>query len=215
MIFLLREKDFLRNKKKLVEPKDYMIFDATDDATGELAKFTNCVSVAGLKMPKTLIKLAQKLKDDRDFDFDSINITEVEKREKKFFKTIDFLKAVDQIFAFQHHVDHNVFVVFANSDFKAYEDRIVKRFRKIAGDASDIIFTMDDIDDSSKILRKGLSYSDISALKDSMTKIEKQIREYDDEKNDRSAKKKSKKDKDKKKKKKKKSKKDRWMDFDI
>ena len=41
MIILMKEKDFLKHKKSLVVPKDYVIGDCTDDTTSDISKFSN------------------------------------------------------------------------------------------------------------------------------------------------------------------------------
>lgn len=205
MIFVLKLKDFLRNKKKLVEPKDYIIFDATDDSSGELTKFANAVSLTRFKPPKALTRLTLKANESDFFEFD---LDKIEKLEKNFLKGAEFLKSIDTIFVSAARKDQNIFVVMSDKDYKAYGERMIVELKKKSGDY-DVVFGIKDVEDSPKVLRKMLSSGDISALKSAAEKLETKIRKLEEEEKDEDYHKKKKK----KKKDKKKKKKDRWLDL--
>lgn len=197
MIILMREKDFLKKKKHLVVPKDYRIADSTDDASGEITKFGNTCSTDGLKPPKDLI---------RALSSDSIKLDpeKIEKSEKRYFKSEDFLHTIMGIVALQVKSDINIFVVFKNKDFKVFGKRIFKKVKKLFPTEKDVFFLIEDVDD--KILYKKISEDTRRELQNDIDKISKKLKKESEEseKKKDKEKKKKKKDKDKKKKKKKK-----------
>ena len=211
MIIFMTEKQFLKNKKKLVEPKDYIICDCTDDATGELTKFSNTMSLDGLKPPSGLVKLLSK------GDLDEIDPKKIEKLEKKFYNGAEFRNtALGLLMAFaKPGYDKNYFIVFKKKDYKICVKGIMKAIKRSIDIGDDkILFTFDDYEDNKKILKKNLSNETRKALNVSCTKLAKKLeQDYsddDDVKKKKDKDKKNKKDKDKKKKKKKK---DKYLSF--
>lgn len=213
MIYFMREKDFIAARKKLVEPKDYIIFDVSDDATGEMSKFANCVGLSGLRPEKTLVNLLIKTMEDNTY----FEPDKVEKLEKQYLKSISFLKAIDMVFVAQGRKDQNIYVVFRNRDYKAIGKTAIQKFRK-AIDA-DIIFEYEDLEKDFKMLRRSLTSTEQNALRDALTVIERRIAKKENEiekefdERDKKAKAKKKKKKEAAKKAKKKKKKDKWMTF--
>ena len=194
MIILMREKDFLKKKKHLVVPKDYRIADATDDTSSDIAKFANSCSVDGLKPPKDLI---------RALSSDSIKLDpeKIEKSEKRYFKSEDFLHSIMGVVALQVKSDINIFIVFKNKDFKAFGKRIFKKVEKLFPTEKKVFFLIDDIDD--KDLYKKISEDTRRELQNDIDKLSKKLKKNSEE-SEKKKDKKKKKDKDKKKKKKKK-----------
>lgn len=212
MIIFMTEKQFLKNKKKLVEPKDYVIGDCTDDASGDLTKFSNTISLDGLKPPSGLVKLLSK------GDVDGIDPKKIEKLEKRFFKGSEFRNTmVGLLSAFaKPGYDKNYFIVFKKKDFEVCGKVIMKTIKKSIECDEDVIFTFEDVKENKKILRKNLTNSARNQLNESIKKLIKKLEKDFDEDEDNSKKKKDKdkKNKDKDKKKKKKKKKDKYLLFD-
>lgn len=203
MIFLMSKKQFLKEKKKLVEPKDYLIVDATDDDDAELSgKYSNVTVIEAFNPPGTLVKL-QEGKDD------VFDLSKVEKLEKKFFKGKAFIAATMAITKGMLTKDCNIFIVLRNKAYKYYGKAIKKRMEKLFNVDIKFIGLFSDIEDSKKILLKELSDSNkdklVTRLLELETKNETSLLKDKDEKK----KKKKNKDDDSKKKKKKKKKKDR------
>jgi len=192
MIVFMKEKDFLKHKKSLVEPKDYVIGDATDETTGELSKFAHSTSLDGLKPPKPLVRaiMADSVKLDPD---------KVDKMGKRFFKSPEFLNAAMGLAFSQAKSDLNYFIVFKNKDFKAYGKKIYKKFKELFPTSDDIFFLLKDTND--KILSKKISEESRRELNKAAQKVSDKLDKEEKEK--KHDKKKKKKDKDKKKKKKK------------
>ena len=90
MIFIMSAKQWDKNKKKLIIPKDYFIFDATDDDEAKLDRFTNTITMSGFNPPAKLVKLISKNEDLEDI----IDIDKMEKLEDNFFNGIQFNNAV-------------------------------------------------------------------------------------------------------------------------
>ena len=203
MIIFMRQKDFLKKKKSLIMPKDYIIGDATDDTTGELQKFSNTVSLAGLKPPKPLVNgiLA---------DSDNIDPEKISKIGKRFTKSSEFRNTGVGLVSAQAKSDKNFFIVFRDKDFKAYGKNIYKFFKSKFESDEDVFFLLDDVNE--KILSKKISeetrHQLDRACKKMIAKLEKDS-ENDQEKKDKNDKKK------KKKKKKKGKKKNKYIFLDL
>ena len=82
-------KEWDKHKKKFVEPKDYLILDATDDADTKMSGYTNVVTMDNFAVPLKLLKLA----DDDSFE-DTIDIDRIEDLEDTFFKSAKFRTSV-------------------------------------------------------------------------------------------------------------------------
>ena len=204
MIVLMRQKDFLKKKKSLVAPKDYVIGDVTDDATGELSKFAKTISLDGLKPPRGLVKAI--LSDASELDADKID-----KLMKKFLKGDPFMNAAIGVAINQAKSDINCFLVFKDKDFKACGKKIFKTFKKLFPTEDEVFILIDDA--SGKVLSKKISSDCQNELMKAAQKLIKKLEEGKAEKDKEKSKKK---DKDKKKKKKKKGKKkDKFLLFDF
>ena len=172
MIFIMSEKQWQKNKKKLVIPKDYFIFDATDDDDAKLDRFTNMITMSGFNPPVKLVKLVSKGEDIDDIiDFDKL-----EKLERNFFNGQQFTNAVMSTVAGQIENDVNIFIVLRNKVFKFYRKRILKAFKNIFDvDFDFVVIFSGDASDNKKELRKSLSRGDIKELKDLLSKKEKEM----------------------------------------
>lgn len=205
MIIFMREKDFLKKKKSLVGPKDYVIGDATDDASGELSKFTNAISLDGLKPPKPLVNgiLA---------DSDNIDPEKIRKLGKRYLKSKEFRNAAIGLVMSQAKSDKNYFIVFRNKDFKAYGKNIFKYFKKEFETTDDVFFLIEDV--TEKLLSRKIAEDTRRELNKACQCMIKKLEKADEEEKEEKEKKKSKKDK-KKKKKKKGKKKSKYIFLDL
>lgn len=204
MIVFMRQKDFLKKKKALVAPKEYIIGDATDDASGELTKFTNVHSLDGLTPPRGLVKAINS--DASELDADKI-----EKLIKKYVKGAPFLNAAVGLVLNQGKRDVNAFIVFKDKDFKAVGKKVYKTFKKLFPTEEEVFILIDDA--TNKALSRKISSSTQDEL---MKAAQKVIKKLEDGKAEKEKEKSKKKDKDKKKKKKKKGKKkDKFLLFDF
>lgn len=204
MIVFMRQKDFLKKKKSLVAPKEYVIGDATDDASGELSKFAKTISLDGLTPPRGLVKAI--LSDASEIDADKIA-----KLTKRYIKGAPFQNAAIGVAMNQAKNDINTFIVFKDKDFKAVGKKIFKTFKKLFPTDEEVFILIDDA--SNKVLSKRVS----SATQDELMKsAQKLIKKLEEGKAEKEKSKKKDKDKDKKKKKKKKGKKkDKFLLFDF
>lgn len=206
MIILMKEKDFLKQKKSLVVPKDYVIGDCTDDTTSDISKFSNIVSADMLKPPKQLVRAICA-------DNDKIDPDKIEMMEKKFFKSEEFIRCINGFVRLQIKSDKNYFLVYKNKDFKAFGKKIFKKLRKMYETEEDVFFIGGDI--SSKILSKKISEDTRRELDEVCRKYEKRLEKMSEEEEAKKDKKKKKKEKDKDKKKKKKKKKVKYFSIDF
>lgn len=213
MIFIMSEKQFLKDKKKLVVPKDYIIVNSTNDDRSELTKFNMCTTVDAFDPPEKLIRLIEKNDDDDLFDMDKLK-----KIEDKFFKGEDFIQSAMAVTKGVIDKNINAFIILRNKKYKLYGKKIKKAIQKVFK-AADVEFVhlYKDFSDNKKELSTKLSSSQISELRDALEDLEKKLSKKSkskdsdkkkDKKKDKDKDKKKKKDKDKDKKKKKKKKKD-------
>jgi len=187
-------KTFMKKKKKLVEPKDYVIMDATDTNKGELEKFSNVVHLENFSPSNKLIKA----KSQNDVDYD---LFDIEKMEKKFFKGKGFrTSCLACVNALVENRNINVFIVVKGKVFKYYGETLAKKMRKLFNVDFDFVRTFKKWDDDKKYLKKDLDNSELDELREKLRKLEKEI--VDKSNDDDKKKKKKKKKKDKKKKKK-------------
>lgn len=149
MIFIISEKDFKKNKKKLVIPKDYIFVDATEDDTGTMSAFTNVITMDALNPPSKLIKLASKEEGDID---DFIDYDKLEKLEKNYFKSLRTKQSVMALVSGMVNRDINIFVIMRNKAYKYYAKRLAK-----------LITSMFDVDFKFVAIFKG-SYADMKKL---------------------------------------------------
>ena len=174
MIFLMSEKQWKKNKKKLVEPKDYIIMDATEDDDARMSAYTNVVTMDALNPPPKLVRLVS---DDSNFDDDVISFDKVEKLEKEFFKGFMLKKAIMATVAgIIENGDINIFIVMRNKAFKCYKNRMLNTFKKVIPvDFTFIQIFSGDVSVSKKELKKEFSYDEIMDLKKILKQREKEL----------------------------------------
>lgn len=170
MIFLMTAKDWYKNKKKLVVPKDYLIVDGTEDDDAKLSAFTNVITMDGFNPPPKLVKLASKEADIEDIiDYDSL-----EKLESNFFNGMKLSNAMMAVVAGQVENDINIFVIFRNKAFKRYKKRIKKTFEELFPTDFDFVYIFSgDVKDHKKELREEIDYDQKTCLENLLKKNEK------------------------------------------
>lgn len=184
MIYLMSYKQWQNNKKKLVVPKDYIIFDATEDDDAKMNAYTQAVTMDALNPPVKLVKLAAK-EDNID---DIIDYNKIEKLEKEYFKGDQFTNALLATVAGQVESDINIFIVFRNKAFKYYKNKIKNRFEKLFPvDFEFVKILKDDYD--KKELKKQLKYrfssEEVQDLKAFLKSNEKEMEKKFNKKKDK------------------------------
>lgn len=150
MIFIIDQKTWKKKAKKLVTYKDYIIFDATDDETGNLTKYSNVVSASGLCPSNKLIK--GKLSED----YEMISKEKLKKMEKNWITSKAFrlssMAIVKGLLQADGHI--NLFIVLKNKAYKAYGKKIKKEMSKLFDTKNaEFIYLKEDIEIDKKILK--------------------------------------------------------------
>ena len=187
MIFLLSLKMWDKFKKKLVEPKDYIILDATDNEDSKMTQFTNVVSMDNFCLPMKLIRVIQ----EEDYD-GIIDVDKIEELEDNFFRSGNFETSVLATMSIFLERDINVFIVMKNAAFKYYRKKFKAEFCKIIPDADPLIFIIDkkDFDKNKKALRASITRDEAEILKKQVRKKEKEMEGAHKEKRKKTKKKK-------------------------
>lgn len=192
MIIVIAAKDWLKNKKKLVDPKDYIILDCTDGQETSMRNFSETVTVDDFCIPSKLLSVMNK-----DIGEEYVDLDNVETLEKNFFRGNKFASTVlATVSAFiTAESDINIFIVIRNKAFKFYRKRFITEFCRVFPDISPYVHIYEDKhkDKIKKILVKDLEAAEKNSLIKELKKKEKEMEE--------TAKPKLKKDKKKKKKK--------------
>ena len=167
MIFIMSIKQWNKDKKKLVVPKDYVVMDGTDDADAKLSAFTNVVTADVFCPPAKLLKLVSQ--DDAD---DYIDFDKLEELEDNYF---DSLSLKNMMLAITANIigsnDVNVFIVLRNKAFKYYKKRYKKAFNKMF-DPNKLGFQVAIIHPGNvKDIKKELSMTLSSSQKEVLTKM--------------------------------------------
>ena len=178
MIFLMSIKQWNKDKKKLVKPKDYLIIDATEDSDAKMNAYSNCVTVDSLNPPVKLVKKLSKGNIDND---DILDYKKIEKLEKSFFRGHELRKSIMAIVAgIVEGDDKNIFIVLRNKVFKLYKNKMKKTFEKLFDvDFKFITIYSGDPDDCKKELRKTFTDTEIRKLKKALKEREDEaIKDY-------------------------------------
>jgi hypothetical protein len=173
MIFIISQKQFLKNKKMLVKPKEYLIIDGTDDSSGDLRKFCNVITVDSFNPPAKVLSYFDK----KDISVDDIDEEKIKKVMKKYLKGKSFIVGV--MGAAKAIVDasrpFNVLIVIKNKVYKHLSSKIVKRMKKLL--EFDFIYTFDDIEEKPKLLKKEITREDLKMLEKKLKKLEAKEKE--------------------------------------
>ena len=171
MIFLMSVKQWNKNKKKLIIPKDYIIFDATDDDDAKMTSYTNCITMDAMNPPVKLVKLIA----DEDSD-DIIDYEKLEKLEKSFLKSLSLRSAMmATISGIIQNGDINIFIVMRNKAFKYYKKKMKKMFEKLFPvDFEFVEIFSGEISDHKQSLKEGFTSQEVSELNKILKKREKE-----------------------------------------
>ena len=175
MIFIMSYKQWKKNAKKLVIPKEYLIFDGTEDEGGAMDKYTNNVTMDAFNPPIKLVKLMSKSSfyDDGDvIDMDKLQVLE-----KKFFNGVRLKNAcLATISGLIENGNINIFIIMRNKAFKIYKKRLKKTFMKLFPvDFEFIEIFSGDAKDHKNSLRRNLSTNEIIELRTHLSKREKEM----------------------------------------
>lgn len=172
MIILINEKAWKKRAKKLVEAKNYIIFDVSGDETGALTKYANVVAMSGLNPPNKLVKARL------DKSGDVISKDKLKKLESKYLKGKDFRVATMAICKslVKNDGDLNLFVVLRNKSYKAYAPKVKKRIEKIL-DVGDIacVYLYEDVEENKKILKRTMRGKHLKKLALNLRELEKKL----------------------------------------
>lgn len=187
MIFLLSLKTWDKYKKKLVEPKDYIILDATDNEDSKMTQFTNVVSMDNFCLPMKLIRVIQ----DEDYG-DAIDIDKIEDLEDNFFRSGNFETSVLATMSIFLERDINVFIVMKNPAFKYYRKKFKSEFCKIIPDADPLLHIVEkgNFEKHKKALKASITSDEAEILKKQVRRKEKEMENLHKEKKKKSKKKK-------------------------
>lgn len=176
MLFLLSAKDWIKDHKKLIEPKDYILLDATDSQETGMTKFSNAVTMDNFCVPS---KLLAAMSQDLDDEF--MDIRNVEELEKNFFRGGEFKTSVLATLStyLRADTDINVFIVVRNKSFKYYRKRFISEFCRIFPDIDPLlkIYKHDDRPKFVKLAEEILPNSDRNVLIKELVKAEKKMEE--------------------------------------
>lgn len=172
MIIVIGEKEFGKHAKKLVEKKEYLICDGTDNDNGSFAKYARVVTMDGFNPPAKVVKGKEK---SHDLDDIGISRDKIKKLEKKYFHSKGFKTVVMACIKDIVNSDdgHNIFVVMTNKAYKACGKKTVKMIHKVAGVDFDFAYTYDDVKGDKSLLKVSLKNSKIKELAKVINKFEK------------------------------------------
>ena len=173
MIFIMSLKHWKKYKKKLIEPKDYIIFDGTEDDDGYMNRFTQNVTMDAFNPPVKLVKLAQ----DDDYD-EILSYDKIETLEKKFFNGVKLKNAIlATISGIIENGDINIFIVMRNKAFKVYGKKLKKKFRQMFPTNFEFIEIFSgDIHDHKRSLRYSFSQRELHDLSKILQKREDEMK---------------------------------------
>lgn len=126
----MSKKSWYKHKKKLVQPKDYMLIDGTEDDDAKLSSFTNCVTMDQFNPPIKLVKLIGKADHSDDYR-DIFDYDRLEKLEENFFDSPNLHAAImATVGGLLQGDDINIFLILRNKVFKYYKKRFKREFVK-------------------------------------------------------------------------------------
>lgn len=175
MIFILSGKSWLKDCKKLVGYRDYLILDATDGDETKMSQFSQVVAMDNFCVPaKLLSEMARKIGDE------IIDLDRVEVIEKEFFRSTKFATCVLATMRAYLCADSemtkeiNVFIIVRNKAFKYYRKRFASEFCRVFPDAAPLLFIYDEDkkEKMKKALQKELTVSDRHILEKDLRKKE-------------------------------------------
>lgn len=178
MIFILSSKTWFKYKKKLVQPKDYMLIDGTEDEDAKLSSFTNCVTMDQYNPPIRLVKLLGKAEDSDDYR-DILDYDRLEKLEENFFDSPNLHAAMmATVGGLLQGDDINIFLVLRNKVFKYYAKRLKREFVKSISVSFDYITVFQSKKspaDYQQALHKSFTEKELEELEKALSERERQL----------------------------------------
>lgn len=176
MILLISAKDWFSDSKKLIEPKNYLILDATDGRETKINQFSNTLTMDNFCIPPKLLSAISKELDD-----DFVDIENAEELEKNFFRGDGFSTSVLATMStlLNAESDINIFIVIRNKAFNYYRKRFKTEFCRVFPDAEPLfsIYKHEKKGKFLKELEKSLPESDREILIEELKKCEKRMEE--------------------------------------
>lgn len=171
MIFIMSLKQWNKNKKKLVEPKEYIIVDGTDDDDAKMSSYTNVVTIDSFCPPARLIKLLSK----GDMD-DIMDVDRIEELEDRYFDGDGLTNAIVATIASLLENDINIFLVIRNKVYKQYRKKLRKKFITLLDVSAEFVKVFNgDVKEIRKDLQYTLSDEERSEMQESVHKLEKRM----------------------------------------
>ena len=187
MIFIMSTKFWEKHKKALVQPKDYIIMDATDDDGAKMNEYSNTISEDQLAVPARLIHLM----GDDDYE-STIDLNKIRALEDEFFYGYTFrIHALAIMRTYLGYPeddspDKNIFVVIRHKAYKYWHKKYKKAFIKVFSDAETFLRTAGENSDWEKVkkdIEEDIGQSARAVLQQEIKKIEKkQEKEYKERK---------------------------------
>ena len=172
MIFIMSVKQWNKNKKKLVEPKEYIIVDGTDDDAAKMSSYTNVVTIDSFCPPASLIKLISK---DNDM-LDIMDIDKIEDLEDRFFDGNGLKNAIVATIASLLENDINIFLVLRNKVYKQYRKKLRKTFVTLLDVSAEFVKIFEgNVKDIRKELQYTLSEGERTEMQEAVRKLEKRM----------------------------------------
>lgn len=182
MIIIMDNKTWDKQVKKLVEPRDYVVGDATQDESCNIDRYSNCISMEGLAPGSKLVRL--RMECDKD---DVISESKLDELEQKWINHVQFKKyamacvsAMLNVTREQSGMKHqNVFIIIRKKPYKIYGEMIRDEFNKLF--MKDVLkddrFTFCELyDEEPKLYKAKLSKEEHEILEDGLRKVTKKVR---------------------------------------
>lgn len=179
MIYVMSEKFFSKNVKKLVKHHAYFGLDGANYSViagssykeAVASKYNRFHSAGGFCPENRLYRFLKKKKDGEE-----VNEARLEKEIKEFLTDKSFIAAVRTAFMAENskYPDTlNIFVVLPNIVWKYLGKQIVKKMIKLSKMDFEFIFTQEDIEDNFKLLKRELTADQMKDLDKRVKKMEK------------------------------------------
>lgn len=186
MIYVMSDKFFLKNVKKLVKYKEYFIIDGsnfavtgyTDEKHQISGRFSNCHTVGAFCPDKYFFEILHNKYKKEKYNKKKYKLEKEEyiKGERLAVAIITTIKA---FVGSNMSSDTNIFVVLPKEVYKALAKSIIKKFYKMSKVDFEFIVDIKEIGDNFKALKGSISKKEINKLKPVINKLEKKYKFYE------------------------------------
>lgn len=180
MIYVMSEKFFVKNAKKLAKPHDYFGLDGanysviagTSNKEPIASRYNRFHSVGSFCPETRLYRYLRKMKNDEEYNQDRY-----EKEVREFLRDKSFISAVRT--ALMAEISNypyalNIFVVLPNLVWKYLGDEITERIKNISKMEFEFVYTQRDIKEKgTKILSAELDTTQLKEIDHRIRKIDK------------------------------------------